>query len=95
MAAQIEEVYDVVDSGQVDNEGHVKAKSLKKRNAVKIGAGAGIGAGIGGLLGGGKGAAIGAGVGAAVGTTTVLAGKGKDMEFQSGTQLVIKTGGKG
>jgi len=95
MQAQIEEVYDVVDAGGVDNEGHVKAKSVKKRNAVKIGGGAGAGALIGGLIGGGKGAAIGAGVGAAVGTTTVLAGKGKDMEFPTGTQLVIRTGGKG
>jgi len=25
----------------------------------------------------------------------VLAGKGKDMEFPTGTNLVIKTGGKG
>jgi len=95
MVAQIEEVYDVVDSGQVDQEGKVKAKSLKKRNTVKVGAATGTGALIGGLLGGGKGAAIGAGVGAAVGATTVLAGKGKDMEFPTGTNLVIKTGGKG
>ena len=95
MVAQIEEVYDVEDSGKVDEEGKVKAKSLKKRNTVKVGAATGTGALIGGLLGGGKGAAIGAGVGAAVGATTVLAGKGKDMEFPTGTNLVIKTGGKG
>jgi hypothetical protein len=95
MVAQIEAVYDVENSGQVDQEGKVKSKSLKKRETVKVGAGAGTGALIGGLIGGGKGAAIGAGVGAAVGGTTVLAGKGKDMEFPTGTNLVIKTGGKG
>jgi hypothetical protein len=53
-----------------------EAKSTKKKDAAKIGIGAGVGAAIGAIAGGGKGAAIGAGVGGGGGTAVVLATKG-------------------
>jgi hypothetical protein len=53
-----------------------EAKGTKKKDAAKIGIGAGVGAAIGAIAGGGKGAAIGAGVGGGTGTAAVLMTKG-------------------
>lgn len=53
-----------------------EAPGTKKKDAAKIGIGAGIGAAIGAIVGGGKGAAIGAGAGAAGGTGVTLATRG-------------------
>jgi hypothetical protein len=64
-----------------------EAESTKKKDAIKVGAGAGIGAAIGGIIGGGKGAAIGAGIGGGTGTAAVLATKGKEVELASGTAM--------
>ncbi len=58
------------------NAPQFNARSTKKKDATKIGIGAGIGAAIGALAGGGKGAAIGAGAGGAAGTGVVLATHG-------------------
>jgi hypothetical protein len=58
-----------------------EAEASTKEDAKKIGIGAGIGAIIGAIAGGGKGAAIGAAVGGGAGTATVLATKGKDVQF--------------
>ncbi|MEO5924989.1 MAG: hypothetical protein ABIR70_14305 [Bryobacteraceae bacterium] len=52
------------------------APATKKKDAVKIGIGAGIGAAIGAIAGGGKGAAIGAASGGGAGTGVVLATHG-------------------
>lgn len=53
-----------------------QAPGTKKRDAAKIGSGAGIGAAIGALAGGGAGAAIGAAAGGGAGTGVVLATRG-------------------
>lgn len=58
-----------------------EAESTKKEDATKIGVGSGIGAVVGAIAGGGKGAAIGAAVGGGAGTATVLATRGKELEF--------------
>ncbi len=58
-----------------------QAEATTTQDAKKIGIGAGIGAIIGAIAGGGKGAAIGAAVGGGAGTATVLATKGKDVQF--------------
>jgi len=58
-----------------------EAGGTQKKDAAKIGIGAGIGAAIGAIAGGGKGAAIGAAVGGGAGTATVLATKGKEVTF--------------
>ena len=92
--AQVVEVYDVAGAGsqgRADDEGSVKAKSIKKRDTLKVLGVSALGAFIGGMLGGGKGAAIGAALGAAFGASTVLATKGPDLEFKQGTRFDVKT----
>jgi hypothetical protein len=67
-----------------------RAKSTKKKDAVKIGAGAGIGAAIGAIAGGGKGAGIGAAIGGGAGTATVLATRGDPAVIPGESQLTFK-----
>ncbi len=66
------------------------AKGTKKKDAAKIGIGAGIGAAIGAIAGGGKGAAIGAGAGGAAGTGMVLATRGDPAVIPSESLLTFK-----
>ncbi len=66
------------------------APATKKNDAMIIGGGAGIGTAIGAIAGGGKGAAIGAATGGAAGTGAVLATRGKETGFSSGTTLNVK-----
>ncbi len=66
-----------------------QAQSTKKKDAAKIGIGAGAGAIIGGLVGGGKGAAIGAGVGGGAGTAAVLATSGDEVKMAAGTAFTV------
>ena len=65
----------------------VEGESSTKRDAAKIGIGAGAGAVVGGILGGGSGAAKGAAIGGGAGTAAVLATRGKDVVLASGTAL--------
>ena len=58
-----------------------EAESTKKKDATKVGIGAGRGAVIGAIAGGGKGAAIGAAVGAGAGGATVVATRGKEVKL--------------
>ena len=67
-----------------------QASATKGEDATKIGIGAGAGAVIGGLLGGKKGAAQGAAVGGGAGTGLVLATKGEEVRFPSGTDVSIQ-----
>ena len=66
------------------------APGTKKKDAMIIGGGAGIGTAIGAIAGGGKGAAIGAATGGAAGTGAVLATRGKETGFASGSTLNVK-----
>ncbi|HEU4391865.1 MAG TPA: hypothetical protein VFV34_29030 [Blastocatellia bacterium] len=66
-----------------------KARTTKKKDALKIGVGAGIGAAIGALAGGGKGAAIGAGVGGGAGTGVVLATRGDPAVIPAESRLTF------
>lgn len=66
------------------------AKSEKKKDAAKIGIGAGAGAAIGALLGGGKGAAIGAGVGAGGGTAVVMSTRGQEIGIARGATVTVR-----
>ena len=68
-------------SSSADNEGEVKGKSSKKRNAVFVGGGAVVG----GLINGFAGAAIGAGAGIA----GSLIKKGKEAEVDPGVEFNI------
>ncbi|HUV12272.1 MAG TPA: hypothetical protein VMY18_01450 [Acidobacteriota bacterium] len=58
-----------------------EADSTAKKDAGRIGIGAGAGAIIGAIAGGGKGAAIGTAIGAGAGTGVTLATSGKEVEF--------------
>jgi hypothetical protein len=68
----------------------VMAKTSKKKDATKIGIGAGLGAAIGAIAGGGKGAAIGAGVGGAAGTGAVLATRGDPAVITAETSITFE-----
>ena len=63
------------------------AEATKGRDAAIIGGSAGIGAAIGAITGGKKGAGIGAAVGGGAGTGTVLATKGKELNYPPETRL--------
>lgn len=69
-----------------------EAESTTKKDATKVGLGAGIGAVIGAIAGGGKGAAIGAAVGGGAGTATVLATRGKELNFPAEHQFNFTLG---
>jgi hypothetical protein len=64
-----------------------EAASSKKKDAKKIGIGAGVGTAIGAIAGGGKGAAIGAAVGGGAGTAAALATHGDPATVGSETLL--------
>lgn len=66
------------------------AQSTKKKDAAKVGIGAGAGAVIGGIVGGGGGAAKGAVIGGGAGTAAVLATRGEEVHLAVGTPLSIK-----
>lgn len=66
------------------------AAATKKKDATKIGVGAGAGAVIGGILGGGSGAAKGAAIGGGAGTAVVLGTKGDEVRLPAGTPVTIR-----
>jgi hypothetical protein len=71
----------------------VEAKSTKKKDAMKVGIGAGAGAIIGAIAGGGKGAAIGSAVGGGAGAGTVMATRGDPAVVPSETVIQFQTAG--
>jgi hypothetical protein len=64
-----------------------EAEAQKGKDAAIVGGGAGLGTAIGAIAGGGKGAATGAIIGGAAGAGTVLATKGKEVEFKPEDKL--------
>ena len=64
-----------------------EAKGTKKKDAAKVGIGAGIGAAIGAIAGGGTGAAIGAAAGGGGGAALVLGTKGAPAVIPAETLL--------
>lgn len=66
------------------------APATKKKDATKIGVGAGAGAAIGAIVGGGSGAAKGAAIGGAAGTGVVLATRGEEVRLGAGTPVSVK-----
>jgi len=66
-----------------------QAAGTKKKDATKIGIGAGAGAIIGGIVGGGKGAAVGTAVGGGAGTGVVLATRGDEVRMAAGTPVTV------
>jgi hypothetical protein len=72
------------DSGSLETSGD------RKRDAQVVGGTSGIGALIGSIKGGARGALIGAGAGAAIGLGGVLGGRGRDLELEPETQMVLR-----
>ena len=66
-----------------------EAAGTTKKDATKIGIGAGAGAIVGGIVGGGKGAAIGTAVGAGAGTGAVMATRGDEVRLAAGTPVTV------
>ncbi|HKQ99191.1 MAG TPA: hypothetical protein VJT09_00880 [Pyrinomonadaceae bacterium] len=77
------------DDVNADNEGTVKGRGNRKRDAVFIGGGAATGAIIGAIAGGGKGAAIGAILGGGLGTGARVYEKEQEAEVKSGTEFGV------
>jgi len=67
-----------------------QARASTKKDATKIGIGAGIGAAVGAIAGGGKGAAIGAAAGGGAGTASVLATRGEAAVIPAETVLTFQ-----
>jgi hypothetical protein len=67
-----------------------QARATKKKDATKIGIGAGAGAAIGALLGGGSGAVKGAAIGGAGGTGVVLATRGEEVRLGPGADVTAR-----
>jgi hypothetical protein len=67
-----------------------QARGTKRKDATKIGIGAGSGAVVGAIAGGKKGAAIGTAVGAAGGTGVVLATRGDEVALRRGTVVTTR-----
>jgi HAMP domain-containing protein len=77
------------DDVNADNEGTVKGRGNRKRDAVFIGGGAATGALIGAIAGGGKGAGIGAIIGGGLGTAGRVFERERDAEVKSGTEFGV------
>jgi hypothetical protein len=69
-----------------------EAEGSKGRDAALIGGAVGLGAAIGAIAGGGDGAAKGALIGGGAGAGTVLATKGKEVEFDPESKLRFTLG---
>jgi hypothetical protein len=67
-----------------------EAATTKKKDATKIGVGAGAGAALGAIIGGGSGAAKGAAIGGAAGTGAVLATRGDEVRLGPGAPVTTK-----
>lgn len=92
--AQVEKVYQSSSVKTVDEEGNVQTETRTKDTATRGVGGAAVGAVIGAIAGGGKGAAIGAVLGGAAGAGSVYVQSGKEIIFDTGTEMMICSMGK-
>lgn len=77
-------------ASKVDEEGRVESGSRGKQTVKRGGIGAAAGAILGGIVGGGKGAAIGLIVGGAAGAGSVAIDGSKELELESGTEMLVR-----
>jgi hypothetical protein len=93
--ADLEKILESEQVKKVDEEGRVESGSRTRDSEVRGGIGAAAGAIIGGIAGGGKGALIGLILGGAAGVGTVYVEGNKDLILDPGTEMLIKTAGRG
>lgn len=67
-----------------------RARTTRKKDAVKIGGGALGGAVVGGLIGGKKGAAIGTAAGGGAGSAVVMSTRGEEVRLAKGATVTVK-----
>ncbi len=91
--AQVERIYATDQVKTIDDEGNVQTGSTTKDTTIRSAGGGALGAIIGGIAGGGKGAAIGAILGAGVGAGSVYVQGNKDLVFDPGTEIQVRTFG--
>ncbi len=68
----------------------IEAEGDTGRDLSSVGVVTGIGTLIGSIKGGAKGAVIGAGAGAVIGLAGILAGRGRDLDLDAETEMVIR-----
>lgn len=90
---QVERVFATEQVKTIDEEGNVQTSSTTKDTTIRSAGGGALGAIIGGIAGGGKGAAIGAILGAGVGAGSVYVQGNKDLVFDPGTEIQVRTFG--
>ncbi len=91
--AQVERIYATEQVKTIDDEGNVQSGSTTKDTTIRSAGGGALGAIIGGIAGGGKGAAIGAILGAGIGAGSVYVQGNKDLVFDPGTEMQVRTFG--
>ena len=91
--AQVERIYATEQVKTIDDEGNVQTGSTTKDTTIRSAGGGALGAIIGGIAGGGKGAAIGAILGAGIGAGSVYVQGNKDLIFDPGTEMQVRTYG--
>ncbi|HKG20503.1 MAG TPA: hypothetical protein VKC34_01275, partial [Blastocatellia bacterium] len=91
LTADLQRVIESENVKNVDEEGRVQTGSRTRDSQVRGGVGAAAGAVIGGIAGGAKGAILGAILGGAAGVGTVYVEGNKELIFDRGTELVIRT----
>lgn len=91
--AQVERVYATEQVKTIDDEGNVQSGNTTKDTTIRSAGGGALGAIIGGIAGGGKGAAIGAILGAGIGAGSVYVQGNKDLVFDPGTEMQVRTFG--
>ncbi len=91
--AQVERIYATEQVKTIDDEGNVQTGSTTKDTTIRSAGGGALGAIIGGIAGGGKGAAIGAILGAGIGAGSVYVQGNKDLIFDPGTEMQVRTFG--
>jgi hypothetical protein len=89
--AQVERIFATEKVKTIDEEGNVQTGSTTRDTTIRSAGGGALGAIIGGIAGGGKGAAIGAILGATVGAGSVYVEGNKDLVFDPGTEIQVRT----
>ncbi len=91
LALELDRIHTVGGEVQIASDTMIRrGEPSRGKDAATVGAMAGIGAAIGAIAGGRKGAGIGAAAGGATGAGTVMATRGKPIQFEPETRLTFR-----